>query len=36
MYVINFMWNTLVAGAVSDDATRTIDEIEAHLDMLIP
>ena len=28
--------NTLVAGAVSDDATRTIDGIEAHLDMLIP
>jgi|TARA_B100001093_G_C26824673_1_gene1013476 hypothetical protein len=28
--------NTLVSGAIADDATRAISEIEAHLDMLIP
>ncbi|MAZ25408.1 MAG: hypothetical protein CMK41_06515 [Porticoccaceae bacterium] len=27
---------TLVAGVVSDDATRTTEEIEAHLNMLMP
>ena len=35
-YLFGLEGEILVAGVVSDDATRTADEIEAHLEMLMP
>ena len=35
-YLFGLEGETLVAGVVADDATRTTSEIEAHLKMLMP
>ena len=35
-YLFGLEGETLVAGVVSGDATRTTEEIEAHLEMLMP
>ena len=35
-YLFGLEGETLVAGVVSDEATRTTEEIEAHLNMLMP
>ena len=35
-YLFGLEGEALVAGVVSDEATRTTEEIEAHLEMLIP